>query len=99
MNNKEKAAFQKSQQTLSRNGAYGFAATWACFTLGLMTAIADGFNEISTSTVNNADLLSRATDTLMIAGCMTGLFTAAVGTVYYNRRDNVQRNNNQGPKL
>lgn len=88
---------ENSQQRLLRNGAGGFVATFTFFTAGLVTGVIDGVQEISTGIVDNADKLSIATDTLMIAGCMTGLFTAAVGTVYYNRRDAQQNNHYDGP--
>lgn len=87
---------QNYDRSLLKNGAYGFLGMFGLFTAGTVAAIADGFNEMSTGVSNSADLLSRATDTLMIAGIMTGVFTAAVGTIYYNRRDR-QNNGPDGP--
>ena len=83
---------------LLKNGALGFGATFVFFTSGFVAGVADGFNELSTGVQNSADILSRTTDTLMIAGCLTGLFTAALGTIYYNRKEAKQNNDLDGPQ-
>lgn len=88
---------ENNQSVLLRNGALGFAATFAFFTAGFATGMYDGYNEITTGITDNNDTLSKITDTLMIAGCMTGMFTAAVGTVYKNRQDQENNNNFDGP--